>query len=114
MEVVAIGHCFHILIFRFLAWFGWCLKSFAGAGIVPHGEVVDLGGDFAGKCVVVLAEVGELGLPAVAPDAEACCVEFGVESCGTQGGEGGCFSFHFCRWLGVTNRNLRESNLILE
>jgi hypothetical protein len=56
---------------------------------------VNLGGDITSECVVVLAEVRELGLPAVAPDTEASGVEFGVESCGTQGGEGGCFSFHF-------------------
>jgi len=79
-----------------LVWFGWCLKSFACAGIVPHSEVLDLGWDVAGEIVVVLAKVGELSLPVVAPDAEACGVEFGVEPCGYQGGECGCFGFWFC------------------
>jgi hypothetical protein len=70
------------------------LRLATGAGIVPHGEFVNLCGDIAGEYVVVLAEVRELGFPVVAPDAEACRVEFGVEPCGDQGGKGGVFSFH--------------------
>jgi hypothetical protein len=69
--------------------------SFACFFAVPYGKVVNYGGDVAGECVVVLAKVGELSFPVVAPDAEACGVELGVEPCGDQGGECGCFGFHF-------------------
>jgi hypothetical protein len=55
---------------------------------------VDLGGDVGGECVVVLAKVGELSLPIIAPDAEACGVKFGVETCGEEISECGVFGFH--------------------